>query len=104
MAVVENGKSAVTHFRVLDRFKNYTLLELELETGRTHQIRCHMAYMRHPIINDPVYGNHSLIDNSGQALHSFELTLIHPRTKEKMTFKAETPECFNKILKIMEEE
>lgn len=104
MKVIDGGKEAITHFKVLKKFKRASLLELELETGRTHQIRCHMEYIGHPIVNDPVYGNHSLIDNSGQALHSFELTLIHPRTKEKMTFKVETPECFNKILKIMEEE
>lgn len=99
-----NSKDSITHFKVVKRYKEVTLIECILETGRTHQIRCHMEYIGHPIVNDPVYGNHSLIDNSGQALHSFELTLIHPRTKEKMTFKAETPECFNKILKIMEEE
>lgn len=99
-----NSKQAVTHFKVLKRFKRATLLEVELETGRTHQIRCHMEYIGHPIVNDPVYGNHPLIDETGQALHAFELELIHPKTKEIMTFKAETPECFNKILNILEAE
>lgn len=104
MKVVENGKQAVTHFKVLKKYKRCTLLDVELETGRTHQIRCHMEYIGHPIVNDPVYGKQTLIDESGQVLHAYELTLVHPKTKEIMTFKAETPECFNKIVEIMEAE
>lgn len=104
MKVVENGKQAVTHFKVLKKYKRCSLLDVELETGRTHQIRCHMEYIGHPIVNDPVYGKQALIDESGQVLHAYELTLVHPRTKETMTFKAETPECFNKIVEIMEAE
>lgn len=99
-----NGKQAITHFKVLKRFKRACLLELELETGRTHQIRCHLEYIGYPIVNDPVYGNHKLIDDSGQALHAFELQLIHPTTNEVMTFNAKTPECFNKILNLLEAE
>lgn len=98
-----NGKEAVTHFKVLKRFKNATLLDVELETGRTHQIRCHMEYINHPIVNDPVYSKKPLIDETMQVLHAYELTLIHPKTKEKMTFKAEEPESFKKIVKMMED-
>lgn len=98
MAVVANGKSAITHFKVLERFKRATLLSIELETGRTHQIRVHMNYINHPIVNDPVYGNYPLIDETGQMLHAKELELIHPSTKKKMTFKAEPTEEFVKIL------
>lgn len=98
-----NGKEAVTHFKVLKRFKNATLLDVELETGRTHQIRCHMEYINHPIVNDPVYSKKPLIDETMQVLHAYELTLIYPKTKEKMTFKAEEPESFKKIVKMMED-
>lgn len=99
-----NSKEAVTHFKVLKRFKRASLLEVSLETGRTHQIRCHMEYIGHPIVNDPVYGKHGLIDDTGQVLHAFELELIHPRTGEIMKFNAEIPECFKKILNMFEEE
>ncbi len=98
MAVVASGKPAITHFKVLERFKNATLLEITLETGRTHQIRVHMNYINHPIVNDPTYGNHSLIDDSGQMLHAKYLDFIHPKTKEKMHFEAELPEKFTNIL------
>ena len=98
MAVVANGKNAITHFKVLDRFKKATLIEVSLETGRTHQIRVHMNYINHPVVNDPVYGNYPLIDETGQMLHAKELKLIHPSTKEKMIFKSEPPVEFNKIL------
>ena len=99
-----NSKEAVTHFKVLKRFKRASLLEVSLETGRTHQIRCHMEYIGHPIVNDPVYGTRNLIDNTGQVLHAFELELVHPKTAEIMKFNAEIPECFNKILNMFEEE
>ena len=94
MAVVENGKSAVTHFRVLDRFKNYTLLELELETGRTHQIRVHMAYIGHPVLNDPLYGTKKQTTPFGQYLHAKTLGFKHPRTGEYMEFDSELPQEF----------
>ncbi len=98
MAVVANGKNAITNFKVLDRFKRTTLLEIELETGRTHQIRVHMNYINHPVVNDPVYGNYPKIDESGQVLHAKKLELIHPTTKEKMVFTSELPEEFKNIL------
>ena len=104
MAVVANGKPAITHFKVLERYNNATLLEISLETGRTHQIRVHMNYINHPIINDPTYGNRTLIDESGQVLHAKELELVHPITKEKMIFKAELPAEFINILNKFKEE
>ena len=105
MAVTdENSKSAVTHFRVLKRFSNATLLELQLETGRTHQIRVHMNYIGHPVVNDPVYGRRKLIDDSGQCLHAKTLGFIHPKTLKYMEFDSELPECFINILHKFEEE
>ncbi len=98
MAVVASGKKAVTNFKVLDRYKRTTLLEIKLETGRTHQIRVHMNYINHPVVNDPVYGNYSKIDETGQVLHAKKLEFIHPTTKEKMTFTCELPEEFKNIL------
>ena len=105
MAVTaNNSKHAITHFKVLERFKNATLIEVKLETGRTHQIRVHMNYIGHPVVNDPVYGNKKLIDNSGQCLHAKELGFVHPKTKEYVEFNSELPECFINILNQFKEE
>ena len=93
-----NSKDAVTHFKVLERFSNATLIELKLETGRTHQIRVHMAYIGHPVVNDPVYGRRKLIDDSGQCLHAKTLGFIHPTTHKYMEFDSELPTCFTNIL------
>lgn len=101
MAIVrENGKPAVTHFKVLERFGEYTLVECQLETGRTHQIRVHMTSIGHPLVNDPKYGpkKASPFAIQGQALHSLQLTLTHPVTKEEMTFTAPVPSDMEKIL------
>ena len=101
MAIVrENGKPAITHFKVLERFGEYTLVECKLETGRTHQIRVHMTSIGHPLVNDPKYGpkKSSPFAIQGQALHSLQLTLTHPVTKEKMTFTAPVPSDMEKIL------
>ncbi|WP_026767857.1 RluA family pseudouridine synthase [Selenomonas ruminantium] len=101
MAIVrENGKPAVTHFKVLERFGEYTLVECQLETGRTHQIRVHMTSIGHPLVNDPKYGpkKSSPFAINGQALHSLQLTLMHPVTKEEMTFTAPIPTDMEKIL------
>ncbi len=101
MAIVrENGKPAVTHFKVLERFGAYTLVECQLETGRTHQIRVHMTSIGHPLVNDPKYGpkKASPFAINGQALHSLRLTLIHPVTKEEMCFTAPVPSDMEKIL------
>lgn len=102
MAIVrENGKPAVTHFRVLERFGPYTLVECQLETGRTHQIRVHMASIGHPVICDPKYGpkKRAPFAIQGQALHSHTLVLTHPRTRERMTFTAPLPADMENILK-----
>ena len=99
----KNSKEAITNFKVLERFKNVTLLELKLETGRTHQIRVHLKYINHPVCNDPVYSNNKNIDNYGQLLHAKEISFIHPRTKKEMTFRCEPDEEFNKLLKIYED-
>ena len=93
-----NCKDAITHFKVLERFKDATLVELKLETGRTHQIRVHMAYIGHSVVNDPVYGRRKLIDNSGQCLHAKTLGFIHPATHKYMEFDSELPECFINVL------
>ena len=100
MAVVrENGKDATTNFRVLERFGAYTLAECRLMTGRTHQIRVHMAYIGHPVLGDPKYGTKKCpFSIEGQALHSKTLMFTHPRTGEKMEFEAPLPEDMQMIL------
>lgn len=104
MSITADGKEAITHFKVLERYKTATLIELKLETGRTHQIRVHMNYINHPVVNDPVYGRRKLIDNTGQCLHAKELGFIHPKTKKYMEFNTELPECFINILNKFKEE
>lgn len=96
----KNSKDAITNFKVIERYRNVTLLELKLETGRTHQIRVHMKYINHPVCNDPVYSNNKNIDNYGQLLHAKEISFIHPTTKELMTFTREPEDEFNKLLDI----
>lgn len=99
MAVTDvNSKDAITHFRVLERYKDATLIELSLETGRTHQIRVHMQYIGYPIVNDPVYGRKKMIDDSGQCLHAKTLGFNHPTTNEYMEFDSELPKCFTNIV------
>lgn len=102
-ARVSDGKSAVTHYKVLERFKDYTYIECKLETGRTHQIRVHLKYINHPVCNDPVYSNNKNIDNYGQLLHAKEISFIHPTTKEKMSFTVDPDKEFKRIMKIYEE-
>ena len=102
MAIRADGKEAITHFKVLKRYEKATLIELRLETGRTHQIRVHMNYIGHPVVNDPVYGNRKLFDETGQCLHAKELGFVHPTTGEYMQFDSELPECFINILKNFE--
>ena len=100
MAVTsENSKNAITHFKVLERLNNATLIECKLETGRTHQIRVHMNYINHPIINDPVYGSRKLIDKEfGQMLHAKCIGFVHPVTKEYLEFEVDVPDKFKEIL------
>jgi len=99
MAVIENGKRAVTHFKVLERYKENTLVEARLETGRTHQIRVHMAYIGHPLVGDPVYGfKKQKFNLKGQALHAMVLGFIHPRTGEYMEFSSPLPDYFQNLI------
>lgn len=99
-----NGREAITHYQVLERFGNYTYIQCELETGRTHQIRVHMASIGHPIIGDPVYGlkKDRFSDIGGQCLHAARLTLTHPRTGEVLQFSAPLPVYFTDILNKLE--
>lgn len=116
----DNSKDAVTHIKVLKRYENTTLIECKLETGRTHQIRVHMAYIKHPVVNDPVYGyqktdetvlkNHTKNEveftkyrEFGQLLHAKELGFIHPITKELLDFQTEVPAMFNEILQMYQD-
>ena len=100
MAVNKDGKPAVTHFEVIERLGELTDLKLVLETGRTHQIRVHMAYINHPVVGDPVYAsrrkNYGL---SGQALHSKAITFVHPRTGETMHFECDLPGYYTAVIK-----
>ena len=99
----QNGKNAVTHYRVLNRFRQYTHVECRLETGRTHQIRVHMASIRHPLLGDAVYGpaRCPISGLCGQTLHAGVLGFIHPRTGEYMEFTAPLPEYFDKLLRTL---
>lgn len=96
--VTAKGKPAVTHFKVLERFGNYTLVELTLETGRTHQIRVHMAYIGHPVAGDPLYGPRKTLKGNGQFLHAQTLGFTHPTTGESLRFSVEPPTIFQETL------
>ncbi|MGG0178980.1 RluA family pseudouridine synthase [Gottfriedia acidiceleris] len=99
MTVTEdNSKEAVTHFRVLERFDEFTLVECQLETGRTHQIRVHMKYIGYPLAGDPKYGPRKTLDIDGQALHAAVLGFNHPRTNEYIEFSAPVPEVLENII------
>lgn len=106
MAVnVKNGRRAVTHFKVLERLKSSTLVELKLETGRTHQIRVHMSYIGHPLVGDTVYGRKKQkYCYEGQALHARLLGFVHPCTAEYMEFEAEPPQSFIKLVSRLRQE
>lgn len=97
-AVVENGKPAVTHFDVLERFNEFTLVQLQLETGRTHQIRVHMKYIGYPVAGDPLYGPRKTLKGNGQFLHAEILGFKHPTTGQMMIFEAPLPDFFEKTL------
>ena len=115
-AVVEDGKDAVTHYRVIDRFAHHTHVKAILETGRTHQIRVHLSYIGHPLIADPMYGGkirfpkkaddhlkNALKKFNRQALHAKKLTLTHPITLEQMSWKAPLPQDLKDLLKVLQE-
>ena len=99
MMVTEiNSKDSITHFKVLKRFSKYTLIECQLETGRTHQIRVHMAYIGHPVVNDSVYGKRVNNNDFGQLLHSRKISFNNPRDGESLTFEVDAPQEFYDIM------
>ena len=104
MAIVEGGRDAITHYTVIKRYNGYTYMAFQLETGRTHQIRVHMASIGHPIIGDPVYGlkKDRFSNIGGQCLHAAKLTLTHPKTGERMEFSASLPQYFIEVLDKLE--
>lgn len=117
MAVREMGKPAITHFRVIEKFRAYTHLRLKLETGRTHQIRVHMAHIKHPLLGDQVYGGRPRLPKGAsedfigvlrgfqrQALHAAQLSLFHPETEEWMTWKAPLPQDMQDLLKAVKKD
>ena len=102
MAVVKTGKVAITHFKVLKRYNEFTLLEIKIETGRTHQIRVHLSEIGYPIVGDEVYSNGKNPFNvKGQMLHAAKLTFKHPKTGEKITVEAPLPQYFKDVLNIL---
>jgi 23S rRNA pseudouridine1911/1915/1917 synthase len=102
MAIVYGGKISITNFKVLERFKGYTLVSASLETGRTHQVRLHLSHLGFPIVGDEIYGR---IDKrfgiKGQLLHAKEISFIHPRTSERMSFSASLPSDFERVLSLL---
>ncbi|MEJ2455546.1 MAG: 23S rRNA pseudouridine(1911/1915/1917) synthase RluD [Candidatus Thiodiazotropha sp.] len=117
MAVIESGKPAVSHYRVLQRFRAHTYVKVELETGRTHQIRVHMAYIHHPLVGDPLYGGRLKLPPAAsdalvetlrgfrrQALHAMRLTLQHPGTGERLSWEAPLPADMRELLSVLEQD
>ena len=105
MAVTKNGKNAITHFKVLERFGNYTFLEVRIETGRTHQIRVHMSEIGHPVVGDMVYSNgKNEFGVEGQMLHAKSLTFKHPITCKLLNLDAPLPEYFEEVLNLLRKE
>ena len=97
-AIVANGRHAVTHFKVLERYRNYTLIKCRLETGRTHQIRVHLASIGHPLAGDPLYGPRKTLPGRGQYLHARLLGFVHPTTGKEMVFTAPLPAYFQQMI------
>jgi len=103
MAVSEKGKEAITHFKVINRYKGFTLIEVNIETGRTHQIRVHMSEIGYPIVGDNVYSNgKNPFGVEGQMLHAAKLRFIHPITKKELNLEAPLPQYFKEVLQILE--
>lgn len=100
MAVAKEGKDAITHFKVLERFEGYTFLEIKIETGRTHQIRVHFSYIGHPIVGDTLYGidTHTAPFIQRQALHAYKVSFFHPITKKQMDFCSPIPEDIKQLI------
>lgn len=103
-AIVADGRHAVTHFKVLERYLNYTLISCWLETGRTHQIRVHMKSIGHPLAGDPLYGPRKTINGSGQFLHAKKLGFKHPVTGKQLVFEAPLPDDFERVLRRLREQ
>lgn len=99
MAIITDGRQAITHFKVLERIANYTHIECQLETGRTHQIRVHLAHIGHPIVGDPVYRRKKSFIHLGQILHAYYLRFVHPITNEEIPFTAPLPDYFKETLR-----
>jgi 23S rRNA pseudouridine1911/1915/1917 synthase len=117
MAVVASGKPAVTHYRILEKFRKYTAVQIQLETGRTHQIRVHFTHIRHPLVGDPVYGKHFVAGSDmipslrdflnqfhRQALHAVQLTLLHPRTQQTISWISPLPDDLQQLLQLLHED
>ena len=101
---LKNSREAVTHYRVIARYRGYTHVELTLETGRTHQIRVHMAHIGHPVAGDPVYGGKNYLKKlDGQCLHAYYISFVHPRTNETLTLSAPLPQYFTDFLETLSE-
>ena len=98
MAVVKDGKEAITNFKVLKRFNGFTYVECQLETGRTHQIRVHFEYIGHPLVGDQTYGRRKVIGDQGQFLHAKTIGFTHPSTNEWMEFDSELPDYFKEFM------
>ena len=94
----QNGKEAITHFEVLKRYSNYTLIKCRLETGRTHQIRVHMSSINHPLVGDKLYGGSTSLYNDGQLLHAYKLTFYHPILKKEISLETDLPQYFKEVL------
>lgn len=117
MAVRENGREAITHYRLLERFREHSHIKVQLETGRTHQIRVHMSYIRHPIVGDPVYaGRHRVPAGASQelisylqafkrqALHAWKLSFVHPESGEDVTFEAPLPDDMQQLIALLQQD
>ena len=103
MTVTEkNSKNAKTNFKVLKRYKDYTLLNLKLDTGRTHQIRVHLKYIGYPVYNDPIYNNNNKCTIFGQFLHSSKICFIHPISKKHLEFSTPVPKEFEELLNTLD--
>lgn len=98
MGIVEGGKKAITHFKVLERYIEYTFVEFKLQTGRTHQIRVHAKHINHAVVGDITYGKKDSFGLDGQLLHAYKLSFNHPSTNERMTFEAPLPLYFEKVI------
>lgn len=103
MAVSKDGKNAITHFKVLERYDGYTLVQVRIETGRTHQIRVHMSHIGYPVVGDTVYSNgKNPFGVEGQCLHAQRLVFHHPITNAVLNLEAPLPEYFEKVLQILQ--